>query len=303
MVRSGPVRTDTHLPDRFTLTDRLQNESLLFVLTDRDTRRDHLLAGMAMERAWLTAVSRRLAVSVITQPWQLPEVRTALTSRLRFAATPQVLLRVGHPAVTTEVPLGAGPSSLTFLQHPEHRGVVTVIENHRVESTARPATTVRTGPGVAPDAMTYVQERLLDLEHYAPRPIDTIDATVNRPRDRKHPNAVEVRATLSLGRHVLRVRTSKANLRAALDDVYDRLQRQLTELPHGNRGDYVTHRKPTMSEPSQRKPGLRVHRADVDGHHPWMLEDDAGILEVAESLETLAADHPLAHLTDDTEQS
>jgi nitroreductase len=101
---SGPVRPDTHLPDHHTLTDRLMRESLLIVLTPDDTRRDRLLAGMAMERAWLTAVSRGLVASVVTQPWQLPEVRESLVHRLHLPAVPQVMLRVGRPL------LPAGPN-------------------------------------------------------------------------------------------------------------------------------------------------------------------------------------------------
>lgn len=101
---SGPVRIDTRLPDRVTLAERLRGEYLLFVVTDGDTRRHHLLAGMAMERAWLTAVSRGLVASLVTQPWQLPEVRRALSTSLRFPGFPQVLLRVGHPTVRTQVP-------------------------------------------------------------------------------------------------------------------------------------------------------------------------------------------------------
>lgn len=96
---SGPVRRDTHLPDHHTLTERLMLESLLIVLTDQDTRRYRLLAGMAMERAWLTAVSRGLVASLVTQPWQLPEVRETLADRLHLMSVPQLMLRVGRPLV------------------------------------------------------------------------------------------------------------------------------------------------------------------------------------------------------------
>jgi hypothetical protein len=54
-----------------------------------------------------------------------------------------------------------------------------------------------------------------------------------------------------------------------------------------------------MSEPTGRHEGLRIRQADVNGHHPWVLEDDAGILEVAESREVLAEDHPEAHIPTD----
>lgn len=152
----------------------------------------------------------------------------------------------------------------------------------------RPTITVRTGPGVAPDAMTYVTERLAGLARYAPRPIDAIDATVTRPRERTRAYSVDVRASLTVGGRVLRAGGAEPNLRASMDVVYDRLRRALVELPHGNRGDYVR----------ARTPGLRMRQADVGGRHPWVLEDDAGILEVAESPETIAYDHPEAHLDD-----
>lgn len=96
---SGLVRTDTAIPDRYTLADRLRRECLLLLLTNTDTRRDHLLAGMAMQRAWLTAVSRGMVASVLTQPWHLPEVRRTLTDLLGHKGFPQLMLRVGRPVV------------------------------------------------------------------------------------------------------------------------------------------------------------------------------------------------------------
>lgn len=138
----------------------------------------------------------------------------------------------------------------------------------------RPVTTVRTGPGVAADAITYVTRRLLDLSRYAPRPIDAIDATVSKPHHRARSRTVEVRATLTVGRLVLRVRQTAADLRTATDDVYDRLRRRLAELPHGSRGDYVPHRK--------------ARRSEVNGPHPGLPEDDAGIPDVTESHDGLS---------------
>ncbi|HEX5116893.1 MAG TPA: HPF/RaiA family ribosome-associated protein [Pseudonocardiaceae bacterium] len=170
-------------------------------------------------------------------------------------------------------------------------------------SGPRPATNVRTGPGIAADATTYVTRRLLDLSRYAPRPIDTIDATVTTPRDRTRSRAVEVRATLTSGRNVLRARRTAANLGTAMHDVHDRLRRQLVELPHGSRKDYVPHRRTDMNEPARRHRDLRVRHADVNGRHPWVLEDDAGIVEVTESLDVLADDHPEAHITTEKDGS
>lgn len=99
----GLVRADTHLPDTITLTERLSQEQLLVVVTVDDTRRDHLLAGRALQEVWLTAVAHGLAGSVLTQPLQLPEVRAGLIEGLALPGTPQALLRVGYP-VTAVIP-------------------------------------------------------------------------------------------------------------------------------------------------------------------------------------------------------
>lgn len=94
---NGLVRPDTHLPDDITLTERLRAERLLLVLTPDDASVDHVRAGAALQRVWLTAVSHGLAGSVLTQPLQLPEVRAGLIERLGLAGYPQAILRVGYP--------------------------------------------------------------------------------------------------------------------------------------------------------------------------------------------------------------
>lgn len=98
---SGLVRADTHLPDTITLTERLEAESLLIIVTTDDTHRDHLRAGAALQRAWLTAVSHDLAGSVLTQPLQLREVRAGLIEKLDLAGYPQAILRLGYPVTAT----------------------------------------------------------------------------------------------------------------------------------------------------------------------------------------------------------
>jgi ribosomal subunit interface protein len=107
----------------------------------------------------------------------------------------------------------------------------------------RPQVTVHGGPGVAPGVLEYVTERLGSLEKYAPRPITAVHANVTRTRDANRREAIEVRASLSVGNHVLRLHEAAANVGRALDTVHDRLRRQLADLPHGRRGDYVPHRK------------------------------------------------------------
>jgi len=93
---AGLVRGDTRVPDLATLTARLETERLLLFLTPGDTRRDHLLAGIGLQRTWLTAVTRGLVASVLTQPFRVQEVRAGLIERFELAGYPQLFLRVGH---------------------------------------------------------------------------------------------------------------------------------------------------------------------------------------------------------------
>jgi len=112
-----------------------------------------------------------------------------------------------------------------------------------IERNEQASVTIHSGPGMAPGTLEYVSERLGPLEKYAPRPITAIDATVTKTRDSNQKHAIEVRASLSVGNHVLRSHEVSPNLRTALDTVQDRLRRQLAELPHGRRGDHVPHHK------------------------------------------------------------
>jgi nitroreductase len=93
---AGLVTPSAAVPDRDALAVRIANEAVLVVTTPGDGRRDHIIAGAAMQRAWLAAISQGLVASVITQPLQLSEVRTSLAERLVPAGFPQILLRVGY---------------------------------------------------------------------------------------------------------------------------------------------------------------------------------------------------------------
>jgi hypothetical protein len=104
---TGLVRGGTRLPDDITLTERLLTEGLLVVCTDGDSRRDHLLAGLAMERIWLTALTQGLVGSALTQPLHVPEVRARLAERLGLPGHPQVILRFGYAVTATPVAVPA----------------------------------------------------------------------------------------------------------------------------------------------------------------------------------------------------
>jgi hypothetical protein len=110
---AGLVRGGTRLPDSVTLTERLLAEDLFIVCTEHDARRDHLLAGLALQRIWLTAITQGLVGSVLTQPLHLPEVRAGLTERLELPGYPQAVLRFGYPVTATPVPVPATVTALT----------------------------------------------------------------------------------------------------------------------------------------------------------------------------------------------
>ncbi len=95
---AGLVRPNTTVPDQNVLAARLNQEYLLLVETPDDGRRDHLLAGRAIQDTWLAASRDGLAGSVLTQPLHLSEVRAGLIERLRLAGFPQALLRFGYAA-------------------------------------------------------------------------------------------------------------------------------------------------------------------------------------------------------------
>lgn len=92
---AGLIRRTTAVPDAGTLADRLSRECLLLVETPDDGLRDHVLAGAATESVWLAAVGAGLSGALLTQPFQLSEVRAGLVEALSLNGFPQVLLRLG----------------------------------------------------------------------------------------------------------------------------------------------------------------------------------------------------------------
>jgi hypothetical protein len=94
---AGLVRRTTAIPDVGFLADRLSREFLVLVETPDDGPLDHVRAGMAAERTWLAAVAAGLAGSLLTQPFQLHEVRAGLVEALSLNGFPQLLLRFGQP--------------------------------------------------------------------------------------------------------------------------------------------------------------------------------------------------------------
>jgi nitroreductase len=92
----GLVHRGDRVPDHDVLTSRIASECVLIVETVDDTKWDHVLAGAAIQRAWLAATHLGLAASLLTQPLQLAEVRAGLSEQLRLPGFPAALLRVGR---------------------------------------------------------------------------------------------------------------------------------------------------------------------------------------------------------------
>jgi nitroreductase len=75
--------------------------TILVLSTDSDRRPDWIRAGQALERVWLTAVARGLAIAPMSQPLEIPRLRVEVVDPDRFA---QVLLLVGYAPPTTATP-------------------------------------------------------------------------------------------------------------------------------------------------------------------------------------------------------
>jgi hypothetical protein len=97
---AGLIRGDTPVPDDTVLAARLAAENIVVLCTDGDTRAEHVAAGYALERMWLTATAQGLLGSVITQPLHLTGFRERLADRVGLPGLPQAIFRFGFPAVS-----------------------------------------------------------------------------------------------------------------------------------------------------------------------------------------------------------
>ena len=72
-------------------------EPLVAVLgTPGDTAADQIIAGQALQRVLLTATDAGLAVSLLSQPIEVPAAREQLRLALGRSGTPQMVMRVGY---------------------------------------------------------------------------------------------------------------------------------------------------------------------------------------------------------------
>ncbi|MFD8496035.1 Acg family FMN-binding oxidoreductase [Amycolatopsis sp. NPDC059657] len=95
---AGLVRPESRIPDALALAARMENDVILVFCTENDERADHVRTGLAMQRAWLSAVDNELAGSVLTQPLHVRNIRAELSERLSLPGFPQLIMRLGHPA-------------------------------------------------------------------------------------------------------------------------------------------------------------------------------------------------------------
>jgi len=80
-----------------------RNPFVVVLTTHGDTPRDHLHAGLAMQRVLLSATVLGLSASFLSQPVEVAHTRAALRVLLDEPEQPQTVLRIGygHPVATT----------------------------------------------------------------------------------------------------------------------------------------------------------------------------------------------------------
>lgn len=73
----------------------MQSPVILVLGTEKDTSRDWLAAGQALERLLLRSQAVGLAASFLNQPIEIPSLRSQLGKLLHASGFPQILLRLG----------------------------------------------------------------------------------------------------------------------------------------------------------------------------------------------------------------
>jgi nitroreductase len=76
----------------------------LVLATDGDTVADRVRAGLALQRVWLTATARGIAVAPMSQPLDVPVLRRLVTDPEAGAGWAQVILLVGYAPPTAPTP-------------------------------------------------------------------------------------------------------------------------------------------------------------------------------------------------------
>jgi nitroreductase len=100
------VRRRGHLPmlSEDQLADDLSTGSLVVLSTLGDTRRDHVVAGMAMQRLLLHLTALDLVATWADQATQQPDTRGQVSALLHRPGRAQLVLRIGRPLVDVRTP-------------------------------------------------------------------------------------------------------------------------------------------------------------------------------------------------------
>lgn len=85
--------------DRLPIEDELEASTVVAIATLDDTRADHVVAGMALQRLWLEATACDLAVTFADQATQWSAGRDQAAAAIGAPGALQVVVRIGHPLV------------------------------------------------------------------------------------------------------------------------------------------------------------------------------------------------------------
>ncbi|MFC9550510.1 nitroreductase family protein [Rhodococcus sp. NPDC056960] len=84
------------VPDSARLAAAIEGETVLVFASDTQESIDLVRTGIAVERAWLTAVDARLGASILSHPLRVDDSAQRLARRLNLPGHPQLILRIGY---------------------------------------------------------------------------------------------------------------------------------------------------------------------------------------------------------------
>ncbi|TQC49155.1 hypothetical protein EEB14_11500 [Rhodococcus sp. WS4] len=84
------------VPDSARLAAAIEGETVLVFASDTQESIDLVRTGIAVERAWLTAVDVRLGASILSHPLRVDDTAPRLARRLNLPGNPQLILRIGY---------------------------------------------------------------------------------------------------------------------------------------------------------------------------------------------------------------
>ncbi|MFC0451663.1 nitroreductase family protein [Rhodococcus jostii] len=84
------------VPDSARLAAAIEGETVLVFASGTQESIDLVRTGIAVERAWLTAVDARLGASILSYPLRVDDTAQRLARRLNLPGNPQLILRIGY---------------------------------------------------------------------------------------------------------------------------------------------------------------------------------------------------------------